>query len=131
MISNNATRCRAYGLRTQVFQVLKSFPTKLIGQLWTVLVNLEQLSSNLDIKIIKKILPSNINFIQHYFSNMFFFGQKVLIPSKSSYAARSYCAQKFLKCLKVLIVRVLIVQKSSYCARSYCAHRRIYWTEKY
>ena len=129
MISNNATRCRAYGLKTHVFQVFKSFPTKLIGQLWTVLVNLEQLSRNLDYS--KIFAPKHQFYIKHYFSNMFLFSRKVLIPSKSSYAARSYCAKKFLKCLKVLIVRVLIVQKSSYCARSYCAHRRIYWTEKH
>ena len=79
----------------------------------------------------KIFAPKHQFYIKHYFSNVFLFSRKVLIPSKSSYAARSYCEKKFLKCLKVLIVRVLIVQKSSYCARSYCAHRRIYWTEKY
>ena len=57
----------------------------------------------------KKIFaPEHQFYVQHYFSNMFLFRRKVLIPSKSSDAARSYCTQKFLKCLKVLIVRVLI-----------------------
>ena len=62
----------------------------------TVLVNLEQLSRNLDIKIIKKILPPNINFI----FNIIF-----LICS--------YSAKKFLFRQKVLMLRVLIVLKSS------------------
>ena len=143
MISNNATRCRAYGLRTQVFQVLKSFPTKLIGQLWTVLVNLEQLSRNLDIKIIKKILPPNINLIfniiflicsysvKKFLCCAFLLCSKVLKMPKSSYCARSYRAKKFL--LRAFLLRtpsnlldwkILANQgaSGSYCACSYCAH---------
>ena len=129
MISNNATRCRVYGLRTrfssvQIISCKVDWPA--LNRVW---VNLEQLSRNLDIKI---FAPKHQFYIQQYFSYMF------LRPKIS------YYAKKFLCCAFLLCKKVLKVPKSSNCARSYrakkfllcaflrsCAHRRIYWTEKY